>query len=432
MWTSCCVRRSFPRGAVSPQAPAGSTNYYRIRQAILLAIGAVAIGAVAIDSAANELVLADGRRMVGEFVGFVNEGRLGFVANLEPVELRPEEVILWGRLPEITSPIIVVLADGSLLGATNLSLGDEEVRLRGLSFLETSLPVELLAGIILSPPTRRERRDRLVDEILWAAGKDDELLLANGDRIAGLVLRLDDKTCLVEISGATASVPRDNIVAITFQPQLRATLPPPKGPAAAGNHTLTPRMLVGLLDGSLLLCDGGRTLRPANELRLSFGPALAVKSGVIVFLQTLGGWGVYLSDLEPVDYEHRPFLSIARPLGRDRSAVGSRLRKGGRVYPKGLGMQSWSRVKYRLEGKFRRFEALVGLDDLAGDRGSVEFVVRVDGKDAYRSGPVRGSDPLQPVVVDVSGAEELELVVEFAERAHEFDFANWFLARVLY
>ncbi|MCS7237580.1 MAG: NPCBM/NEW2 domain-containing protein [Thermoguttaceae bacterium] len=381
----------------------------------------------------NELLLVDGRRYVGELASAHEDGRLEFLADLAPLEVRMEEVVIWGRLPDIQSPAIVILADGSLLAVTGIQIAEERAYLRGVHLAEAVLPLDLLAGVVLMPPGDKERKDRLLDRILFADINNDQILLANGDRISGVVLRLDDKICLVEIEGGTAPVPRENVVAITFQPALRAGVTKPITAAqdAVGIGERPDRILVGLLDGSLLCCEKLRTAAQGMEFTLVFGVSLSAKAGSVVLLEPLGGPVVYISDLEPAEYEHRPFLGIKRELGRDRSVLGSRLRKGGRVFPKGLGMQSWTIVKYSLAKKFRRFESLIGLDDLAGERGSVEFVVRLDGREAFRSGIIRGNDPARPVSLDVTGVNELELVVEYADRAHECDFANWFLARVI-
>ena len=79
---------------------------------------------------------------------------------------------------------------------------------------------------------------------------------------------------------------------------------------------------------------------------------------------------------------------------------------GGRRYLKGIGMHSASRLTYRLDGKYRRFDAAVALDDSAGNGGSVTFGVYVlrDGswKEAYTSGIVRGGEAPRPVSVDVT------------------------------
>lgn len=382
---------------------------------------------------ASEILLVDGRRYVGELTSAQEDGQLEFVADLAPLRVRVDELVVWGRLPDIHSPAIALLADGSLLAITGIQIVDEKVYLRGIHLLEAVLPLDFLAGVLLLPPGDREKRDRLLDRMLFAQLPSDEVLLANGDRIAGVLLRLDEKIALLEMAGGTVPVPRENVVAITFQAALRVQGAKPLGGSTGSgdSSSTTPCILVGLLDGSLVCCRslqaGGRTA----ELSLALGANLSAKAGSLVYLQPLGGAVVYLSDLEPAAYEHRPFLGIHRQLGRDRSVLGTRLRKGGRVFPKGLGMHSWTIVKYAVGKKFRRFESLIGLDELAGDRGSVEYVVRLDGREAFRSGTVRGSDPARPVSLDITGVDELELVVEYADRAHECDFANWLFARVI-
>ena len=71
-----------------------------------------------------------------------------------------------------------------------------------------------------------------------------------------------------------------------------------------------------------------------------------------------------------------------------------------------------------LDGKYRRFQSLAGLDsavmDNYMDRSAITFEVWVDGQKRWDSGPVRNVDPAEPprlVDIDVAGAKELELVV---------------------
>ena len=66
---------------------------------------------------------------------------------------------------------------------------------------------------------------------------------------------------------------------------------------------------------------------------------------------------------------------------------------------------------YPPDGRFRRFEAEVAMDDTAGRRGSVVFRVYLvrDGQlqEAFVSKIVRGGDPPQPVTVDLVGSSHL-------------------------
>jgi hypothetical protein len=102
---------------------------------------------------------------------------------------------------------------------------------------------------------------------------------------------------------------------------------------------------------------------------------------------------------------------------------------------KGIGMHSASRLTYRLERKYQRFEAAIAVDDSADGRGSVTFGVYVlrggAWQDAYRSGIVRGGDVPLPISVDLDGAEGLTLTVDYADRGDEMDRADWLDARLV-
>jgi hypothetical protein len=107
------------------------------------------------------------------------------------------------------------------------------------------------------------------------------------------------------------------------------------------------------------------------------------------------------------------------------------LRAGGRSYVKGIGMHSASRLTYRLDGKHRRFEAEVAIDDETDGRGSVVFRVFVDDREAYKSPVIRGGMPPAPISVDIRGGKRLSLIVDFAERGDELDHADWLNARLV-
>jgi hypothetical protein len=79
----------------------------------------------------------------------------------------------------------------------------------------------------------------------------------------------------------------------------------------------------------------------------------------------------------------------------------------------------------------RRFEAELGIDDSTGGRGSVQFRVLVDGREKFASPIVRGGDAPLPISVDVTDAQKLELVVDYADRAEVLDHANWLNARLI-
>jgi hypothetical protein len=102
------------------------------------------------------------------------------------------------------------------------------------------------------------------------------------------------------------------------------------------------------------------------------------------------------------------------------------LKLRGVEFPKGLGVHSKSSVTYRLDGKFRRFRAVIGIDDDAAGAGSAEFEVLLDGKSIYRSGVLTGTSPAAAIErLDVSGARLMTLRVDYATLADIQDHADW-------
>jgi hypothetical protein len=195
-------------------------------------------------------------------------------------------------------------------------------------------------------------------------------------------------------------------------------------------------IVVGLRDGSLLYADAIRADDANLDIALPGG--IELKGGTrddVVALESLGGRFAFLSDLEPADYRHVPYLNIDWPYQRDRNVLGDPLTVGGKMYLKGIAMHSAGRLTYKLDAPYRRYDAAVAIDDSAGGRGSVVFGVHVlrDGRwqEAYQSGTVRGGDEPQFISVDLRGANALTLTVDFADRGDELDHADWLDARLV-
>ena len=119
----------------------------------------------------------------------------------------------------------------------------------------------------------------------------------------------------------------------------------------------------------------------------------------------------------------------------DRNVLGGCLMAAQTTYAKGLGMHSTSRLAYRLDNAFRRFDAQLAMDDSAGQGGSVVFRVFVDRgghwTNMYESPTVRGGDAPRTCTVDVRGASRMALVVDYGDRADELDHADWLDARLI-
>src|SRR5262249_30702983 len=164
-----------------------------------------------------------------------------------------------------------------------------------------------------------------------------------------------------------------------------------------------------------------------------FGAPVQVKMSEIVVLTVLQGRAVYLSDLKPSKIEQLPYLDVAAPPVGDGSVKGRDLRLAGNTFDKGLGVHSACRMTYDLAEGYKRFEALVGLDDATGRGGSVRIQVLVDGKSQKTGSDGESTHRKGPIAlrVDLAGAKQLTLVVDFGERGDVQDDVDWVDAKLV-
>lgn len=116
--------------------------------------------------------------------------------------------------------------------------------------------------------------------------------------------------------------------------------------------------------------------------------------------------------------------------GKNESVDGNPIRLGGKTYESGLGTHAASSFDLRLDGNALRFQAVVGVDDEVERRGSVRFLVVVDGKRKFDSGVIHGGDAPKNVDVDLSGAKQLTLVVNDGGDGIDSDHGDWADARL--
>lgn len=330
------------------------------------------------------------------------------------------ELVTWGTLAETGQEPAIVLTDGSLLVGEVVETDKGRLTADSGIFGPVTLPVEMVAGVVFHPPVERHARDLLVDDVAGAQGNVDRVMLVNGDQLTGRLDTIRDNTVRLVTDVGPIDVKTERIRALVFNPLLATR------PTRTGLHAV-----VGMRNGTRLVTQ--QLVVDEASLRLTGpdGTAWTGSPSDLVFLQPLEGRAVYLSDLKVAAYRYVPYLTLTWPYHTDRNATGSMLRAGGRLYLKGLGMHSASRLTYMLAEPYRRFQAELAIDDSTGNRGSVRFRVFVDGREKYTLPAVRGGTSPVPISVDLAGAKRLDLVVEYADRADELDHANWLQARLI-
>lgn len=98
----------------------------------------------------------------------------------------------------------------------------------------------------------------------------------------------------------------------------------------------------------------------------------------------------------------------------------------GGKYTTAIGTHSNSEIVYNLNGNYKTFKSTVGIDDeVPQGLGSVIFKVYGDGKLLFDSGVIKGHDKSQNISADITGVNELKLVVEDAKDGNSWDHADW-------
>lgn len=288
---------------------------------------------------------------------------------------------------------------------------------------EMMLPLSALSVLWIADPANVERPDLLRRRLAAEKRSHDLVWLRNGDLLQGNLLKIEADTVLMEIGRKDVKVERPSVAVIALNTELARALKP------QGIH------------GCLVLANGTRltlTTVRADARTLSsqtvFGAKVETPLDQVVALDQRQGRAVYLSDLKPAVYQYTPFLpGLVFPLMNDTNVQGDELRLGGGCHVKGLGMHSPSRVSYALGGAYRRFEAVVGLDDRTGQQGCARVRVLLDGKPADL-GPdqeLTARDGPRAVQVSTGGVKELTLIVESGRFPFVQGQVNWGDARLV-
>ncbi|MFO1022880.1 MAG: NPCBM/NEW2 domain-containing protein [Planctomycetales bacterium] len=320
----------------------------------------------------------------------------------------------WYRRPQ------VLLVNGDRLNL-QIEQWDEEA-LRGKwpdnkDWPVLRIPLEFVKGVILQPGVDlkelAERQRRILDHKAAA----DLVWLKNGDQIGGQILRLEHEKFLIQRDNAERPLPLQGMSLIAVNPQLSVTAPA-SVPAKSA--------IVTLSNGSRLTVSNWARNGDRFAGETFFKTPIDLPVSALASLRPVSADAVSIADLEPVQFEHTPFLSSSTQLRKNLNVQQGPLVMHGREFPRGLGMQTRSSATYSLDGRFRLFLATVGVDDLSGKRGSVQFRVLADGQSIYQSDLRRGgSPPLSFPPLKVEGIRQLTLVVDFADEGDVLDNADW-------
>ena len=106
------------------------------------------------------------------------------------------------------------------------------------------------------------------------------------------------------------------------------------------------------------------------------------------------------------------FLSALDPVpaaGRFRMAGSIQI--GGKLYEEGVSVSAGTDLEYDLKGLYKAFSASVAVNDRVPDDVQLDFILVGDGRELWRSGPLRKADGFKPVRILMDGIQSFILRV---------------------
>ena len=162
------------------------------------------------------------------------------------------------------------------------------------------------------------------------------------------------------------------------------------------------------------------------DAKLTLAPVVTPPPLLLTQNESLAGEEVALSTLSP--------LSAVNGYGnyqKNATNDGRTIKLNGVTYASGLGVHANSQLVYTLNGKYQWFMADVGVDDEVGSSGSVVFQVYADDQLLFDSGRMTGNSATQAVKVDLTGKNQLKLVVSDGGNGIFADHADWAGAKLV-
>jgi hypothetical protein len=321
------------------------------------------------------------------------------------------EVLLIGMqrdaaLPAGTKYSEVELIDGSILRCAKFSFRGKEAELR-LAAADQVLHIPLAAiSYILNDAQDQATRQDWQEKQLPRRGNQDILAVKVEGVINGIEGTLSDSATPegkipFEYGPSENKRKRDidlaNAQGVIFQRTLGADALPP----LCKVHDVHQNVLVA---AKLTLGEKTLTIDTVSGAHVEY-PLAAVAR-----LDYSNDKIVFLSDLKPAEQIEKSRQGRVEVLRLDKNLENGPLQLEGQIYAKGLALHAFTDLTYNLDGKYAKFEAVLGMDDQVPGDGKPAVKIEGDGKELFASTVTR-KDKRQNLSCDVKGIRQLRIMV---------------------
>lgn len=329
--------------------------------------------------------------------GVALETIIAYQTQITPLTAGSVEVSIAGAGRIFTSNISI---DGS---AATVTMGDGTT---------INLPLDLIEAIVY-------RRTELVSKILTDRSDSEDTVIVNtpgGEKVvSGIFEGIGNGKIGLNFNGKSRKIGLEKINAIVLAD---LGLKPQEG---AKVHLRDQSQISGRLrevtNGELILAVTSTSTVKVPWASVS---RMELKSDNLVFL----------SDLEPIAVDQKSIFAPQRIWQRDRSVESNPIRlqspdqTSPRIYRKGIGTQSFCKLKFANTNQFQRFQATAGIDAETNGRGDCQMSVLADGIELW-SERITAQTPPAKIDVDITGMKTVTLMVEPGQQFDLADHANW-------
>lgn len=340
------------------------------------------------------------------------------LASVRSIEFNPRSK----KVPQ-ESPIII-LTNGDRIRGQITEGNDESLKIRTVSLGRLEIELEKIRAVVL----KHDMDFREVEKRLRQKTDKDLIYLRSNSQAGGVLEQIGKDEVGIEVDGAGQLKIKVNKI----QMILMSLIEEPKK-LGKGSH-----VRLKLLDGSSVHGVFSSDEKGSIVINTLLNEKLTVRHSDILELLVLNGSFLYLSDMKPskvVQKFPEGFQFYPDRFGwkKDRSVRGGILKLGGKSYEKGLGVHSYCALTFKLDGQYKEFRSIIGLDDSVRFRGKpgmgfVRFRILVDGKPVkeHPEGLLmeKGESP-KKIVINVSKAKTLTLVADYGPLLHILGRANW-------
>jgi hypothetical protein len=304
--------------------------------------------------------------------------------------------------PATPTGLIVRLAGVDCLGGAPVSLKGDSLLWNSPSVGQITLSMRQVRSI--SVPSVTLGTDRTTQDVVS---------LANGDSVRGTVTDLDGKTITVTTDTDTVPVPLASVRSIVL--------------AASGNSPPAHRgFRVRLDDGTAVTASDISLTNGSLKLTIGKGQATTIDLQHVVAIEQVNGPVSWLSQRPPSVNIYTPYIGTSQKYAAqmDRTVTGDPLRFGGEQFAHGIGVHSYSRLAWPLDGSYAALRTQFAID---GDRPLADVTVRIklDDRIVFEQQHFR-SGILSPVVTENLGdAKLLTLEVDYGDNLDAEDHLNW-------